>query len=485
MATTLTAEQKSEIKGSFVTFQTSQGTELRAGLLRLTRHSAAFEVYNPALVMRMSDVLENFKVIAGKRTLYSGRALVSSLVNTGTLVVCEVKLEESGLSITPLNASVETEAALRDSFAEFLAEWQTSYRVRSEFKDVMGDMQGFLTDLRLWLEQVELEIRSSPSGSRQQLERKVVEELADPIVRAIDSFIERFELIAGEVEEELQPVHRAYLRRQLHPLVLCSPFAYRAFYKPLGYAGDYELVDMMMRSPVEGSTLFAKVLNVWLLGQAPARAHRNRVQYLARKLLQETARVRSRGRRLRVYDLGCGPAAEIQHFLAEGPICDQVNFTLLDFNEETLAHARTTLEGLKRAHGRATSLHFIKRSVQQLLKDAARSVSLTSETGYDFIYCAGLFDYLSTAVCKRLMNVFYEMLAPGGLLVATNVSDAMNDSRPFRHSMEYILDWHLIYRDGVGVGAFAPDAAPPDACTVLAEDTSVNIFIEVRKPEHG
>ena len=485
MATTLTAEQKTEIKESFVTFQTGQGVDVRAGLLRLTRHAAVLEVYNPTLVLRMSDVLENFRVMVGQRTVYSGRALVSHLVNTGTLVVCEVKLEESGLSITPLSASLETETALRDSFNDFLERWQTDYRVRADFKDVMGDMQGFLSDLRLWLEQVELEIRSSPSANRQQLERKVIEELAHPIVRAIDSFIERFEKIASELEPDLQPVHRAYLRRQLHPLVLCSPFAYRAFYKPLGYAGDYELVDMMMRLSHEGSTLFAKVLNVWLLGQAPARAHRNRVQYLTRKLFEETARARSRGRRLRVYDLGCGPAAEIQQFLAEQPVSDQVQFTLLDFNEETLAHARTTLEGLKRAHGRLTSLQFIKRSVQQLLKEAARSVPRTPDTEYDFVYCAGLFDYLSTAVCKRLMNVFYEMLAPGGLLVSTNVCDAMSESRPFRHSMEYILDWHLIYRNGPEIAAFAPTAAPPDASTVLAEDTSVNIFIEVRKPEHA
>ena len=485
MATTLTAEPKTEIKESFVTFQTGHGLDVRAGLLRLTRHAAVLEVYNPALVLRMSDVLDNFKVMLGQRTVYSGRALVSNLVNIGTLLVCEVKLEESGLSITPLSASLETDTALRDSFADFLAQWQTDYRVRADFKDVMGDMQGFLNDLRLWLEQVELEIRSSPSASRQQLEQKVIDELADPIVRAIDSFIERFERIASELKTELQPIHRAYLRRQLHPLVLCSPFAYRAFYKPMGYAGDYELVDMMMRSPGEGSTLFAKVLNVWLLGQAPARAHRNRVQYLTRKLIEEAARIRSRGRRLRVYDLGCGPAAEIQKFLTEQPVCDMAQFTLLDFNEETLAHAQTTLEGLKRAHGRLTSLQFIKRSVQQLLKEAARSVPRTPNNEYDFIYCAGLFDYLSAAVCKRLMNVFYEMLAPGGLLVATNVCDAMNESRPFRYSMEYLLDWHLIYRNGPEIAALAPEAAPPDACTVLAEESSVNIFIEVRKPEHA
>jgi extracellular factor (EF) 3-hydroxypalmitic acid methyl ester biosynthesis protein len=51
--------------------------------------------------------------------------------------------------------------------------------------------------------------------------------------------------------------------------------------------------------------------------------------------------------------------------------------------------------------------------------------------------------------------------------------------------MEYILDWHLIYRDGRQFGALAPDRAPPDSVKVLAEPTGVNVFIEVRKPSDG
>jgi extracellular factor (EF) 3-hydroxypalmitic acid methyl ester biosynthesis protein len=239
---------------------------------------------------------------------------------------------------------------------------------------------------------------------------------------------------------------------------------------------------MMMRSPYEGSTLFAKILNVWLLGQAPARAHRNRVDYLARKLAEEAMRMKSGGRAGRVYNLGCGPAAEIQQFLREQSLAEQLQFTLLDFNEETLAHARNTLESLRQRHGRSTPLHFIKRSVQQVLKEAGRSLPRMPESQYDFIYCAGLFDYLADRACRRLMNIFYDMLAPGGLLVATNVTDVMNSSRPFRYSMEYLLDWHLIYRDGPRLGALTPDRASPDNSKVLIEDTGVNVFLEVRKP---
>ena len=55
-------------------------------------------------------------------------------------------------------------------------------------------------------------------------------------------------------------------------LLLSSPFLYRAYQKPLGYAGDYEMVNMIARDPYEGGSLFAKVVNLWFLSQWPARA---------------------------------------------------------------------------------------------------------------------------------------------------------------------------------------------------------------------
>lgn len=473
-----------EVKDSSVVCQNSQGLELRACPVRLTRFAVVFELYGAGTVLRLSEVLSDFRVIVRDRTLYSGRAVVRSLVQAGSTLVCEVSLEEASWRDVEFSSATLANGKLREEFATFLAGWQQFYLVRPEYKAVMGDFHSFLSELRLWLEQMELGIRAVPTPDRTALERQVVQQLAEPVIRAIDSFVERFEAIATGLEPSLQAVHRLYLRRQLHPLLLCSPFAYRAFAKPLGYAGDYELVDMMLREPYEGGSLFAKVLNVWLIGQAPARGHRNRIDYLARKLLEETARTKALGRRARVYNLGCGPAVEIQRFLQEQPASSAAEFTLLDFNEETLAHVRAVLEGLKRTHGRSTAMQFVKRSVQQVLKEGGKSAP-RSESQYDFIYCAGLFDYLADNVCKRLMNIFYDKLAPGGLLVATNVSAVMNDARPFRYSMEYMLDWNLIYRDAKQLGAVAPAAAAPEDVSVLSEDSGVNVFLEVRKPNHG
>lgn len=471
--------------GSYVVFQTSQGMELRAALRRVTRLLAVFEVHSPTPVVRIAEVLPHFQIVTNNRTLYAGKAVVSNLVNIGVACVCEAKLDEKGVNLALTEMNGATHAAWSTRFASFLSEGQQRYRLNPEFKTVIANLQGFLADLRLWLEQVELEIGSATSPERAQRELQVIDELKVPIIRTIDTFIEQFETIAAGLSAESVPAHRAYLRRHLHPLLLCSPFAARTFRKPLGYAGDYEVVDMMIRPPAEGETLFAKIINVWLVGQSPAAAHRNRVEYLRRKLVEEAVRVAASGKTARVFNLGCGPADEVERFLRDDLISNRTNLTLVDFNEETLVGLRQKLEGIKSQCQRHTPLHFVKKSVHQMLKEAARPTKSTPEQQFDLVYCAGLFDYLSDQVCKKLLSLFYEMLAPGGLLLITNVSDALNETRPFRYSMEYILDWHLIYRDGPRVAALAPATALGDTTTIIAEDLGVNVFLEVRKARHA
>ena len=114
------------------------------------------------------------------------------------------------------------------------------------------------------------------------------------------------------------------------------------------------------------------------------------------------------------------------------------------------------------------------------MKESARAGAGFEVGSYDFVYCAGLFDYLSDRICRRLLEVFYELLAPGGLLVATNV----DISNPSRNWMEYVVDWHLVYRSQEGFLKLAPDKADPAACTVKADPTGVNIYLEVRKPDN-
>ena len=444
----------------------------------LTRYLAVFEVYNPYSIVQLSEVLNDFRIMMKDRVVYSGRAVIANLVNTGIMLICEASLGDDGWIDIDILTPAQNKDRLLADFAEFLQETEKIYRVVPEFKLVVADMHTLLSDLRRWMEQVELGVRSLPTGDRLSAERDTIQQLEGPILPAVTPLLERFEGTAKSITQDQQPVHRSYIKRQLHPLVLCSPFIYRTFQKPLGYAGDYEMVSMMLRDPYEGSSMFAKILNRLFLDTAPVVAHRNRIVYLEKRLHEETARMAKQGKVARIFNLGCGPAREVQNFLTNDDVSDNADLLLLDFNDETLTNTTRTLEDLRTRHRRRTSLRMVKRSVHQILKESARPGAGFEVGGFDFVYCAGLFDYLSDRICRRLQEVFYDLLAPGGLMVATNV----DLSNPSRNWMEYVLEWHLVYRNKEIFRKLAPEKAPPECYEVRADETGVNIFLEVRKP---
>ena len=461
-------------RDSIIVCQTSQGYNVRATPLRITRDVVVFEVYNPYSILQLSEVLQEFRIIVNEKLIYSGRATVSNLVNTGIMLVCEAGLADGWLDVD-LFALVTEPQKLRADFLDFLKEWGRINIILPEYKVVLADIQNYFIDLNRWLEQVELGIRSSPSANRRKTEFEVIQELAPTILPSIDSLFARFEEIADNVPDDLLPFHRTYAKRQLHPQVLCSPFAYRTYHKPLGYAGDYETVNMILREPLEGGSMFAKTINMWLLRQPSAEAHRNRITYLTGQLVKETHRLAQQGSIAQIFSLGCGPAGEVKNFLIQEELSNKARFTLLDFNDETLRHTAQVLEEAKRQYHRSTEVEMVKKSVHQMLKESGKQAA---HRKYDFIYCAGLFDYLSDRVCKRLMNILYDMLAPSGLLLATNV----HASNPNRNSMDFFLEWHLVHRNRAQLEHLRPDLAPEGSFREKQEFTGVNIFIEVRKP---
>lgn len=467
-----------ETHDTLVLGRTSQGGEIHATLVRLTRFTAVFEIYNPALVLRISEVINDFKIIVRGHTIYSGRSVIRSLINAGLTLVCEVTLNESAWMDVRFTEEGLGEGKLHREFEAFVSDWQKNYKVSAEFKVAVADIQTFLLDLKGWMEQIELGIRSSPKLDHAKLEQSVIDDLSADVISALDTLFEKFERLAVSLDDEVRPSYRNYIQRHLHPIVLCAPFAYRSYEKPLGFAGDYEMVNMMVGNPRQGGSLFAKIFNVWLLHQGSAAAHRNRIELLTKRLLSESAAVARKGRPVRVLSLGCGPAWEVRSFLKQSELSNQVAFTLLDFDEETLRHTSHALQQVQRQNNRSASVKLIRRSVHQLLKNSLRSDGFSGNETFDFVYCAGLFDYLSDRTCRQLLHLFYEWLSPSGLVLVTNVTNVS----PNRGSLELILDWHLNYRDAAHFKLLAPENIPAEEIRLHSDDTGVNVFLEARKP---
>jgi extracellular factor (EF) 3-hydroxypalmitic acid methyl ester biosynthesis protein len=130
-------------------------------------------------------------------------------------------------------------------------------------------------------------------------------------------------------------------------------------------------------------------------------------------------------------------------------------------------------------HGRTTQITTLLKSVHQVLKEAHKETDEFTKNHYDVVYCAGLFDYLSDRICKRLTAIFYDLLAPEGLMITTNV----HASNPSRKCMEVMLDGHLVYRNDETFSSLNPDQLPDGVSSLDHDSTGVNVFNVVRKPK--
>jgi extracellular factor (EF) 3-hydroxypalmitic acid methyl ester biosynthesis protein len=237
---------------------------------------------------------------------------------------------------------------------------------------------------------------------------------------------------------------------------------------------------MILRNRLEGPSTYAKVVNSFFLDLDVAQGHRNRIDKLTDILGQQAARVVARGRPFRVLNIGCGPAEEVSRFVRRNVLSAAAEFTLVDFNRETLDYARRQVSAACEESGRWPAVQYVQKSVNDLQKDAVRSraavaAAAAAEPKYDLVYCAGLFDYLSDKVCTRLIEMMYQWVLPRGAVVVTNVHP--------RHTAHAILDdlveWRLTLRTEQQVLALAPRGL--GVASVDTEPMGTNVFLEIRK----
>lgn len=455
---------------NLVVFRNSQGIQARGSLLKLSRTTLILEVYNPYSIVQLSEVLHDLEVRSGQRLIYQGRAVVTNLVNTGLMLIVSVRLIDNWSDLAGL---FEDPTRVNQEVGAFIEEWTHSNRVRPRFQLAVSELRSFLTELNRWLEHVDVQMDEGHGFNRE-----IVEALSEPVIPKLSAMFDDFEDAADEVEEEERTAHERYVQRDLHPLLLRAPFVHRAFNKPLGYAGDYEMVNMMLRDPFEGPTTYARIINALYLYAGPPTAHRNRIDILLEWLHTEFHKAEERGAMLQCLNVGCGPAVELQRLFRTDRAAERCSFELMDFNEQTLAYTRGVLDEACEEGGIHPDIALVHESVHHLLKTASKGDDGQRDSRYDIIYCAGLFDYLSDKICSRLLHLFYQWTKPGGRVLVTNV----HPSHSSLHAMEYILEWHLIYRDESRMCGLVPDEWPREA---YRDPTGINIFMELQKPQQN
>jgi len=243
------------------------------------------------------------------------------------------------------------------------------------------------------------------------------------------------------------------LRKLLHQ----DPLSARAYARPRGYQGDAELLDLIYTgdyrplSAVPVTELGDAIFRYTIQCKAP-KAVRIRRDFLVTQIDEVCESIPS----AHILSVACG-------HLREAELSDSVQsrafgrFVALDQDPDSLKVVTQTCGAL--------GVEAVRGSVKTLL-----SGSLVSDK-FDFIYTAGLYDYLEQRLAQRLTEKLFEMLRPRGRLLIANYLPDLEDVG----YMETYADWRLIYRDAAAMRRLTETIAAPIASVRIFPDTSQTV----------
>lgn len=228
-----------------------------------------------------------------------------------------------------------------------------------------------------------------------------------------------------------------FFRDSLKKLIYDAPFADRSFNKPLGYAGDYDMMNLIYRPDLAGNSLFAKCLNYYFVNEPAALAVKNRAAYLREKLI--TTLKSNPSKKMKFLSVACGPAMEVQNLIKEnGDLLKgrDITFHLLDQDESALKFTQRTIKNLARERNLNIEVQMVHKAIKNIITRGL------PERDYDMIYSAGLFDYFADPVAQLAGTSLFNSIKQDGELIIGN----FNTTNPTKFLMAIALDWNLIYR---------------------------------------
>ncbi len=335
----------------------------------------------------------------------------------------------------------------------------------------------FLTQLDLELHtQVKPLLASFPFDPERWMDiEQRQNELLQRYIPVVTQFLDKAYASLTEVDGSLAQHDRqaciAYHRMLVQPFFLQSQFVRRALDKPLGYAGDYVVNEMLFANKVEGSSLLARLLTYYALNNGPAKAHRGRMPWAHDHIRRQVCNAGKRP--IQILSFACGPEHVLREFAAQGGVCE---ITLCDHDSRALEYCRREFKKIAHKTGTNLPIHYVELSATTLLKDPTAVSFLQQpivEGSYDVILVLGLLDYLPEQAVTNFMDILVTLLRPGGVMLLTNV----HRSNLWRSFMEYVGEWRLLYRDEVefhNLMIGAPERFK--TTTMITDDTGVNLY---------
>lgn len=448
----------------------ADGGTLECPLLDISRNGVAF-ASTPGLSAPLGQPLP-LRVRLDEHVLWAGPARVRSVREAAGGPVVAASFGEALLDGDELRRLRDVwlphAAALR------LADQPWHAQGAAEFKALVAELRLYLEELEARLQALERSLPWSVGDARSSVSRTAVvarlrAEVAVDVVRQLTD--------VGAALRRADPSEaralEAFSQRQLQRLLMQAPWMHRARTKPLGYAGDYEVMNYLYELDFEGPTLFARTLGYAFMQASAARAVRCRKDLMKRVIRAGLERHAGSSRPVRLLSVAAGPARELQELLRElDALPAELDVVLFDQDKSALEHAFQRLRPLADARFPGqVRIEFLNESVKRLLRDAHLFDAVER---FDLVYSCGLFDYFHEPTAVRLARNLCAAAAPGGRVLIGNMTD-----HPHRWVMEHHLDWELLYRTREQLADIGHRAAPGAALRIVEEETGVNPFIEL------
>jgi hypothetical protein len=335
-----------------------------------------------------------------------------------------------------------------------------------EFRLTVIEVKDWLTDLAAAAIEQEKLFQFADPFVRSAFENSFAQTLSDYFQKTFPAKHAMLLKFLSEIETDRLDAHLTFFREQLSPIIHQAPFSNRAYNKPRGYAGDFEMMNQLYRNALEGPNLFARALHHYFINEPAGQAVRNRKDYLIQKI-HETLNLCKDKPKVRILSVASGPARELQDLIKSLPAdCPHIELHLIDQDEESLKGAQFEIRRM--GHHEKVTLKMVHASIKQII------VQGVPQKDYDLIYSAGLFDYFSDPVAQTAASRLYDAAAPKGTVVIGNFS-LHNPTLPL---MNMAWDWHLIYRSAQDLERLFRHVGP---LKIEAEPLGINLFAVIKK----
>jgi SAM-dependent methyltransferase len=454
---------------------TAAGESVDLELVDVSQNGVAVE-WPAAVPVGLGAILPMLSVSFDEHEAYRGEARVGSIRDAQGKTVVGVSFVESLMNVDDVLQLRDVKSFSGEARGLGLRNRPWRSEGHEKFKAAVAELRLFLDDAHRQLGELENTLPwnvvhgEADSPARAELIRLVHSEFVTEFVRLSESLDAALRLAAPS---ERQPL-RDFSRALVHEYLMQAPGLQRATVKPLGYPGDYEVMNFIYENQFAGSTLFAKAMNLAGVWTKPCCAVRNRKDVLKHKLVEliENAPPKSA---LQILSIAAGPAQEVYELLQErrAPAVP-VKIVLFDQDRNALAHAYKRLTPLLDGRSDRIQVVYLHDSIKRLLRDPTL---FNSFGAFDAVFASGLFDYLELPTAVTLTRNLYSTLKPGGTVFIGN----MVPTNPGRWQMECHFDWYLIYRTRAEMLDMVRVAAPLAHSEIIEEPSGVNPFVAVTK----